>query len=60
MLAQYMPLLCVPSMWYGCSIPAAEWLDLSAVGIAQLAHAAGNSIFCRDGWQSSSSLGEGY
>ena len=28
----------------GCSVPMAEWLDLSAVGIAQIAHAAGESI----------------
>jgi len=32
----------------GCSVPAAEWLDSSAVGIAQLAHAPGDSIFWED------------
>jgi len=31
-----------PSLWCGYSILAAEWLDLSAVGIAQLSHAAGD------------------
>ena len=36
--------LCL-TVWCGCSILAAEWLDLSTVGIAQLAHAAGESIF---------------
>jgi len=34
-------------MWYGCSIPAAELLDLSAVDVAQLAHAADECILCR-------------
>jgi len=33
----YAVILCL-SMWCGCSVPAAEWLDSSAV-IAQLAHA---------------------
>jgi len=37
-----------PSVWCGCSVPAAEWLDSSAVGIAQLAHTAGESILCRE------------
>jgi len=38
-----------PSVWCGCSVPVAEWLDLPAVSIRQLAHAAGESIFCREG-----------
>jgi len=38
-----------PSMWYRCSIPVAEWLDSSVVGIAQLAHAAGKFILCHEG-----------
>jgi len=35
----------------GCSISAAEKLDSSAVGAAQLAHAADESILCREGWR---------
>ena len=34
-----------------CGVPVAEWLDLSAVGIAQLAHAADESILWREGWR---------
>jgi len=34
---------------YGCIIPVAEQLDLSAVDIAQLAHAADECILCREG-----------
>ena len=45
---KYAIVLC-PSVWCGCSIPAAEWLDSSAVGIAQLAQAVGESIFCHEG-----------
>jgi len=51
----YMPLSCVPSVWSGCSVLVAEGLDLSAVGIAQLAHAVGESIFCREGQRCGSS-----
>jgi len=49
MLAQCMPSSC-PSVWCGCSVPAAEWLDSSAMGIAQLVHTAA-SLFTavRDG-----------
>jgi len=50
---QYMLSLC-PSMQCGCSILAAEWLDSSAVGIAQIiAHTAIESILCRvrEEWQ---------
>jgi len=39
-------------LWCGCSVSAAEWLDSSAVGIA---HAAGESILCREGWRRDSS-----
>ena len=39
------------ALWCGCSVPAAEWLDSSAVGCAQLAHAADESILCRYGWR---------
>ena len=41
----------------GCVVPSAEWLDSSAtaVGITQLAHAAGKFIFCPGGWQRGSS-----
>jgi len=39
------------ALWCGCSMPAAEWLNSSAVVIAQLAHAADESIFCHDEWQ---------
>jgi len=36
-----------PSLQCACSIPAAEWWNSSAVGIAQIvAHSAGESIFC--------------
>jgi len=38
------------ALWYGCSVPMAEWLDLSAVDIAQLAHAVDECILRRDGW----------
>ena len=38
-----------PSVWCAYGVPAAEWLDSSAVGIAQLAHATGESIDCRKG-----------
>jgi len=55
-LAQYMPTSCVLC---GCSIPAAEWLNLSAVGITQLAHTAGKSIFCREGWRNASQMSLG-
>jgi len=35
------------ALWCGCSVPAAEWLDSSAVSIAQLTLAAGDvSILC--------------
>jgi len=45
-----------PSVRCGCSIQAAERLDSSAVGIAQIvAHAARESIICRDGWRRGSS-----
>jgi len=37
------------AMRCGCAAPVVEWLDSSAVGIAQLAHPAGESIFCREG-----------
>ena len=30
--------------------PTAEWLDSSAVSIAHLAHAVGESILCHEGW----------
>jgi len=41
---------CVKGLkWYGCSIPAAEKLDLSAVDIAQLAHAVNECILCHEG-----------
>ena len=56
----YAIIMC-PSVWCGCSIPAAEWLDLPAVGIATLAHAVGESIFRHEGrWRGSSQtkLGE--
>ena len=43
------------SVWCGCSAPAAEWLDSSAVDIAELAHVAGESILCREGWRRGSS-----
>jgi len=33
----------------GCSIPVAEGLNSSAVGIAEPAHAADKSILCCDG-----------
>jgi len=46
----YAVILCPLSMWCGCSVPAAEWLDSSVEGIAQLAHAAGESILCHEGW----------
>jgi len=37
-------------MWYnGMDVPLAEQLDLSAVDIAQLAHAADECILCHDG-----------
>jgi len=39
-----------PSVWCGCSVPVDEWLDSYAVDIAHLAHAAGESIFCQEGW----------
>jgi len=32
------------ALWYGCSISAAEWLNLSAMHIAQLAHTADEGI----------------
>jgi len=38
-----------------CSVPAAEWMYSSAVGIAQLVHAVGESIFCHEAWRRSSS-----
>ena len=44
----------------GCDVSAAEWSDSSAVGIAHLAHAADESILCREGWRhgfSESTLG---
>jgi len=37
-----------PSVWCECSVPAAERLDLSSVGIAQLAHSVGESILCHE------------
>jgi len=38
------------ALWCGCSLPTAEWVDLSTVGIAQpVAHAANNSILCMRG-----------
>ena len=40
-----------PLLRCGCSVPTAEWLDSSAVGIVQLAHAAGESILSREGWR---------
>jgi len=41
------------AQWCECSIdlPAAEWLDSSAVGIAQLVQAADEFIFYREGWR---------
>jgi len=33
-------------MWYGCGVPTAEYLDLSAEDIAQLAHAEDECILC--------------
>ena len=39
------------ALWCGCSVPMAEWLDLSALGIA----AADESILYREGWQAASS-----
>jgi len=51
---QYAVAVC-PSIWCGCSVPAAEWLDSSAAGIAQLADAAGESILCREWWRRGSS-----
>ena len=39
-------------LWCGCSVSAAECFDSSVVGIA---HAAGESILCRDGWRRGSS-----
>jgi len=33
------------------SLPVAKWLNLSAADIAQLAHAADESIRCREGWR---------
>jgi len=50
----YAVLVC-PSVWCRCSIPVAEWLDLSAVCIAQLAQAVGKSILYCDGWHHNSS-----
>ena len=44
--AVYAIIMC-PSVWCGCSVPAAdwaEWLDSSAIVIAQLVHAASESI----------------
>jgi len=38
-----------------CVVPAAECLDSSAVGIARLAHAVGESILCREGRRRGSS-----
>ena len=35
---------------YGCSVSAAKQLELSAVDIAQLAHAADECILCREGY----------
>jgi len=39
----------------GCSVPVAEWLDSSTVGIAQLAHAVNESILCHEGRRHGSS-----
>jgi len=39
-------------VWCGCSVPAAEWLDSSAVGTA---HAAGESMLCCERWRRGSS-----
>ena len=36
-------------------VPAGEISDSNAVGIAQLAHAAGESVLCRAGWRRGSS-----
>jgi len=44
-----------PSVWYEWCVPAAEWLELPAVIMAQLAHTAGKSIFCCKWWQCGSS-----
>jgi len=38
-----------PSVWCGYNVPAAALLDLSAVDIAQLAHAADECILCCEG-----------
>jgi len=44
------------ALQFGYSVPpVAELLDSSAVVIAQLAHAAGKSIFCHEGWWCGSS-----
>jgi len=48
--AVYAIVVCL-SVWCACSIPAAEWLDSSAVGTAQLAHVVGKSILCHKGWR---------
>jgi len=51
MLARYMPSLCV----HVCGVNVAYWrlsdCNSSAVGIAQLAHAASSSILCYERWQ---------
>ena len=52
--AVYAIVVC-PSEWCGCSVLAAEWLDSSGVGIAQLTHAVGESILCCEGWRCGSS-----
>ena len=37
------------ALWCRCSVPVAKQLASSAVGIAQLAHAAGKSILSHEG-----------
>jgi len=45
-----------PSLQCGCSILVVKWLDSSAEDIALVvAHAAGESILCHEGWQCGSS-----
>jgi len=44
------------ALWCWANVPADDWLDSSAVGIAQqVAHAAGESILLHEGWLCSSS-----
>ena len=38
------------ALWFGCCVPVALCLDLSAVGTAQLVHVMDESILCREQW----------